>query len=99
MPDTVTNPDNPAYSETTRKIRTIIDTAPAGSYLNAWHEALSLPSSTPPGVTPAIMKSLHNVLNGMCQKAANVTYGSIFGGNANFLAYQSNTLPGAGTPT
>ncbi len=98
MPDTVTDPDHPAYFATIRTIQNIIDTAPTSSYLTAWHEALSLPSSTPPGATPAIMKSLHTVLNGMCQKSANVTYGSIFGGSANFLVDQGMTPPAACPP-
>lgn len=98
IPDTIANSDNPAYWTTIRTIQNIIDTAPPSSYLTAWHEALSLPSSTPPGATPATMKSVHNVLNGMCQKSANVTYGSIFGGNANFLVDQGMMPPTACPP-
>jgi hypothetical protein len=69
-------------------IETIIADAPPGSYLSAWHEAISNSITTPPAPynTPAAMKDLHSALNEMCLQNTNVTYGAIFGGDANFLA-------------
>jgi len=98
IPDTVINPKNPAHSETMTAIEKLIETAPPASYLNAWHEALSLKGSTPPSVTPAVMKSLHTVLNNMCRASAKVTYGSIFGGDANFLVNPGTSAPAACPP-
>lgn len=71
-------------------IRQIILSAPPGSYMSAWHEARSLSSSTPPPPdnTPARLKLMHSILNGMCL-GTNVTYGSIFAGDADF------TVPGS----
>lgn len=95
IPSTVTGPTpDPA---TMLAIENLIGTAPPGSYLTAWHEALSLSGSTPPGATPAMMNSLHTALNKMCQ-GSNVTYGSIFGGDANFLANQNMGAPAACPP-
>jgi hypothetical protein len=82
---------------TMRAIQNIIDTAPPNSYLNAWHEALSLPASTPRDATPARLKLVHSKLNEMCQKSSNVTYGALFGGDANFLVHHNMPLP-AGCP-
>ena len=98
LPDTVLNPKNPHHSATIAAIENIIHTAPPNSYLNSWHEALTLKGSTPPGATPAIMKSLHSALNVMCKKSAHVTYGSIFGDSANFLARPGTKAPAGCVP-
>jgi hypothetical protein len=98
LPDTVLNPKNPHHSATIAAIEKTIHTAPPNSYLNSWHEALTLKGSTPPGATPAIMKSLHSALNVMCKKSAHVTYGSIFGASANFLVHQGMKAPAGCVP-
>jgi hypothetical protein len=99
MPDTVLKSSNPDHTDTINAIKNIIATAPPNSYLNAWHEALTLRGSTPPNATAVIMKSLHSALNELCQ-GTGVTYGSIFGSgsNANFLT-GSNTAPSCPPPT
>ena len=58
-------------------LKKLIASAPAGSYLTAWHEALSLPF--PSYITSANMYKLHAHMMALCHKT-NVTYGSIFGG-------------------
>jgi hypothetical protein len=84
LPMTVLDQNNGQYTATIAAIQDIIASAPPESYLNSWHEALTLPGSTPPDATPAMMSDLHSALNEMCQ-GTNVTYGSIFGSAANFL--------------
>jgi hypothetical protein len=58
-------------------LKKLIASAPAGSYLTAWHEALSL--KYPAYITSANMYKLHAHMNTICQRT-HVTYGSIFGG-------------------
>jgi hypothetical protein len=55
----------------------LIASAPPGSYLTTWHEALSLPY--PSYVTSDNMHKLHAYMNAMTH-GTNVTYGSVFGG-------------------
>jgi hypothetical protein len=58
-------------------LKRLIASAPPGSYLTAWHEALSLPY--PSYITSESMYKLHAHMNAITQKT-HVTYGSIFGG-------------------
>ncbi len=58
-------------------LKELIDSAPPGSYLTTWHEALSLPY--PPYITSDNMYKLHAHMNAMVA-GTGVTYGSIFGG-------------------
>jgi hypothetical protein len=58
-------------------LKNLIASAPPGSYLTAWHEALSLPY--PSYITSANMYQLHAHMNTITQ-GTHVTYGSIFGG-------------------
>jgi hypothetical protein len=55
----------------------LMASAPPGSYLTTWHEALSLPY--PSYITSDSMYQLHARMNTIAQ-GTNVTYGSIFGG-------------------
>jgi hypothetical protein len=58
-------------------LKRLIASAPPGSYLTAWHEALSL--KYPKYITSENMYQLHARMNTLC-KGSHVTYGSIFGG-------------------
>jgi hypothetical protein len=58
-------------------LKTLIASAPVGSYLTTWHEALSLPY--PSYITSDSMHKLHAHMNAITQ-GTHVTYGSIFGG-------------------
>jgi hypothetical protein len=58
-------------------LKKLIASAPAGSYLTTWHEALSLPY--PSYITSGNMYKLHAHMNTLTH-GTNVTYGSIFGG-------------------
>jgi hypothetical protein len=58
-------------------LKRLIDSAPLGSYLTTWHEALSL--KYPSYITSESMYQLHARMNTICQDS-HVTYGSIFGG-------------------
>lgn len=60
-----------------RTLESLIASAPANSYLTAWHEALSLPF--PKYITSASMHKLHAHLNAM-MKGKHVTYGPVLGG-------------------
>jgi hypothetical protein len=60
-----------------KTLKSLIASAPRGSYLTAWHEALSLPY--PKYITSASMYKLHAHINAMTE-GTHVTYGSIFGG-------------------
>lgn len=70
-------PDHVFNGSLTKTLESLIASAPAGSLLSAWHEALSLPY--PKYITSAAMYKLHAHLNAMT-KGTHVTYGSIFGG-------------------
>jgi len=58
-------------------LKRLIASAPAGSYLTTWHEALSLPY--PSYINSANMYKLHAHMNEIT-RGTHVTYGSIFGG-------------------
>jgi hypothetical protein len=58
-------------------LTSLIASAPPGSFLTAWHEALSLPY--PSYITSDTMYKLHSHMNAITQ-GTNVSYGSIFGG-------------------
>jgi hypothetical protein len=60
-----------------KTLKSLIASAPPNSYLNCWHEALSLP--WPKYINSANMFKLHAHVNALT-KGTNVTYGSIFGG-------------------
>jgi hypothetical protein len=60
-------------------LKSLIASAPPNSYLNCWHEALSLNYNQFPWVTSDNMYQLHCRMNTLVQ-GSNVTYGSIFGG-------------------
>lgn len=62
-----------------KTLESLIASAPPGSYLTAWHEALSLPF--PAYITSASMHRLHAHINTMT-KGTHVTYGSVFGGGS-----------------
>jgi hypothetical protein len=62
-----------------RVLESLIGSAPPDSYLNCWHEALSLDYSQYPFVTSNAMYQLHARMNAKV-RGSNVTYGSIFGG-------------------
>ncbi len=89
IPDTVTGTKTQSPDpKTVAAIEHLIATAPAGSYLDSWHEAFGL--SYPSYITHAAMYRLHAALNDMC-KGTGVTYGSIFGGGE--LATLFTTTP------
>ena len=58
-------------------LKALIASAPAGSYLTTWHEALSL--TYPSYITSESMYQLHAHMKAITQ-GTHVTYGSIFGG-------------------
>ena len=58
-------------------LKSLIASAPPGSYLTTWHEALSLPY--PSYITSDSMYKLHAHMNTITQ-GTHVTYGSVFGG-------------------
>jgi len=73
-------------------LKSLIDSAPPNSYLNCWHEALSLDYSQYPFVTSDAMYQLHARMNTLVQ-GSNVTYGSIFGGHASDLPTLFHSVP------
>ena len=96
IPDTVTNPDNAAFDDTIAKLTLLIQNAPPNAYLNAWHEALSLPY-TGFDITAANMLALHKALRDLVhtvndQSGSTVQYGSIFGGGANLVVGTPGTV-------
>lgn len=58
-------------------LKRLIASAPPGSYLTTWHEALPLPY--PSYITSDNMHKLHAHMNSI-MPGTNVTYGSVFGG-------------------
>jgi hypothetical protein len=72
-------PEHVFNGDLTTALKNLIKSAPAGSYLTTWHEALSLPY--PSYITSATMYKLHGYMNELTQKTnPKVSYGSIFGG-------------------
>jgi hypothetical protein len=69
-------------------LKRLIDSAPPGSYLTTWHEALSL--KYPAYITSEHMYQLHARMNTLV-KGTNVTYGPIFGGGD--LAHLLSSAP------
>lgn len=69
-------------------LKQLIDTAPPGSYLTTWHEALSL--KFPRYITSEHMYQLHARMNTLA-RGTHVTYGSIFGGGD--LAHLFRSVP------
>jgi hypothetical protein len=67
-------------------LENLIASAPAGSYLTCWHEALSL--TYPSYITSASMYQLHAHMNAITQ-GTRVTYGSIFGGGSLATLFKS----------
>jgi hypothetical protein len=67
-------------------LKKLIASAPPGSYLAAWHEALSL--HYPPYITSESMYKLHAHMNAMTH-GTNVTYGAIFGGGRLATLFES----------
>jgi hypothetical protein len=73
-------------------LKSLINSAPPNSYLNCWHEALSLDYSEYPFVTSDAMYQLHARMNTLVQ-GSNVTYGSIFGGKDSDLDMLFHSVP------
>jgi hypothetical protein len=78
----------------------LISSAPPNSYLNTWHEALSLDYSQYPFITSDNMYQLHARMNTLVQQHAtatdgvpNVIYGSIFGGGDGDLGMLFDSVP------
>lgn len=75
VPADVMSGKGPVYAAVTHLIRT----APAGSYLTCWHEALSL--KYPKYITSNTMYQLHARMNTLTRQLnPGLTYGAIFGG-------------------
>ncbi len=76
-----------------KALENLIGSAPAGSYLTCWHEALSL--QYPSFITSNAMYQLHARMNTMCQ-GTNVTYGAIFGGGPPLATLLRSAPPNLG---
>jgi hypothetical protein len=80
-------------------LMSLIGSAPAGAYLNCWHEALSLASDNQyPDITVQYLYLLHEYMNALVHasnavQGSSVTYGSIFGGNGSDLSTLFESVP------